>query len=336
METMRVFNLEFNAYVKEFYICGYRFYRVDDYYEKLIKLQHKFEFIHEFRIPLNTDTHSNTALVDIPGKEQDPIFEWENKSSALQDILLLLSMFTGRNVFTVGSEYNDKDFCIIADPRVYPWGGILRASLPYVTSDCEDEDGFHYNIGFSISIEKIYSLIGSENWRNKYNNGYFLLLANNAFKERNLEAAFIQCWTIWEHLFSLHNRKWLSKKQIINMSSLEKISYLLVKYDLQNNINDISRSRIQKLSETRNKLIHYGEFPNIDNVKDNAILFIHLTEFIIAKILELTPSDIFNTTEKLEKYLKLNDDTKKYNPKGVFGNSLILEVSMEAHHFNIC
>lgn len=305
MRTNRVFNLEFSAYVKEFNIYGYRFYRVEDYEERLLKLQHKFESIHEFRIPVNSGTHSITALVDIPEKEEDSIFEWENKKTALEDILLLISLFTKRSVFVVEPNFDEK-YCIIADPRQYPWGGILRTSLPYVTGDDINELGFPYNIGFCIAIDSIYSLIRSENWLNKYHNGYFLLLANSAFKQYNIESAFTQCWTIWEHLFSIHNDKWLSDEQIFKMSSQEKISYLLVEYDFLDNIDRNSRKKIKDLSDIRNRLVHNGRFPNSNNVKDNAELFIHLTESIISKILNLTPSNVFDTTEKSEKYFTAN------------------------------
>ena len=87
------------------------------------------------------------------------------------------------------------------------------------------------------------------------------------------------------------------------MNSLEKISFILIEYNLQDNVNDITRSNIKKLSKIRNRLIHYGKFPVENNVKEDALLFIHLTEIILAKILELTPSNLFNTTDKLKHYL---------------------------------
>lgn len=124
-----------------------------------------------------------------------------------------------------------------------------------------------------------------------------------AFRRQILESAFMQCWTIWEHLFAILNQKWLSKEKIINLSSFEKISYILVGYAIREEINNEDREKIKSLSEIRNKLIHFGCFPERDSVRNEAELFIRITEFVIAKILELSPSNLFNTIEKLDDFL---------------------------------
>ena len=62
--------------------------------------------------------------------------------------------------------------------------------------------------------------------------------------------------------------------------------------------------KIEALAEIRNRLIHFGRFPERESVRDDAILFIRLTEFVIAKTLGLSPSNVFNTVENLEKYLE--------------------------------
>ena len=135
------------------------------------------------------------------------------------------------------------------------------------------------------------------------NEGYFLFLARQAFRTRSLESAFIQCWTIWEHLFAVHNHKWLSDEKIHLLSSNEKISYILVKYGLKGEIDNKSRKRIKELAEIRNRLVHYGRFPKRQDT-NNAEFFIRLTEFVIAKTLGLIPSEVFDTTKRLEDFLK--------------------------------
>ncbi len=137
------------------------------------------------------------------------------------------------------------------------------------------------------------------------------MLAKYAFRRQILESSFIQCWTIWEHLFAVLNRKWLSKEDIIRLSSYEKVSFLLVNYALTDEINKSARERIKSLAEIRNKLIHFGRFPKRDTVHKDAELFIRLTEFILAKVLELSPSNLFNTVEKLEEFLKCESKKKK-------------------------
>lgn len=88
-----------------------------------------------------------------------------------------------------------------------------------------------------------------------------------------------------------------------HLSSIEKISFLLVRYALRGKIDNKSRSRIESLAEIRNKLVHFGRFPDRDKVHNDAVLFIRITEFVIAKTLGLSPSNLFNTMEKLEEFM---------------------------------
>ncbi len=261
----------------------------------------------ELGIKSNTGQHAITAYVDIPESEEQSVLEWSgNDVTALHDILLLLSIFLGRDIFLDYSEDNDKDEkVILADPRVYRYGDVLRCSIPFKKEELDQVELRHSfrEVGFEEVIDRIYRLIRNELWRDEYQNGYFLFLARDAFRRQSLESSFIQCWTVWEHLFAALNRKWLSKDQIKQISSAEKISFLLVKYALKGEIDNTSRTRIQSLSEIRNKLIHFGRFPERDKVNEEADLFVRLTEFVIAKILELSPSNVFNTVEKLEDFL---------------------------------
>ena len=90
---------------------------------------------------------------------------------------------------------------------------------------------------------------------------------------------------------------------IHSLSSSEKISYLLVKYALRETITAKEHKRISQLADIRNRLVHYGRFPTKSSVDDDAIMFKRLTEFIIARILGLSPSNLHNTLEELEKFL---------------------------------
>jgi len=128
-----------------------------------------------------------------------------------------------------------------------------------------------------------------------------LLLLKQAEKRQVLESAFVLHWTILEHLFTLHNRKWLSDEQIRKLSSVEKISFLLVEYGLKSEISKLDKKRIKELAEVRNKLVHFGKFADAKAVK-NAKLVIRLTEFIVAKILGLLPLDVFDTIKRLEEF----------------------------------
>ncbi|BBB47144.1 hypothetical protein [Pelolinea submarina] len=308
MKFRPVYNLEFPSWCPELNIVGYRFLRVDDYQQKLQNLQHVISYSSEFAIKKNTGTHSLTAFVEIPKNEEKAIFNWSGRDNiALMDVLLLLTLFTGRDVFTLGPQ-TDKQIIrtsdvIIADPRVFDWGGTLRCSIPYKKQTIDPEP-YGYDIGFEEGLNKIYKLISSNDWQKKYKGGYFLLLAKSAFKHQILESAFIQCWTIWEHLFAILNSQWLSGKKIQQIGSADKISFLLVEFALTGDIDTASRKRIETLTEIRNRLIHFGRFPERSSSYNDAVLFIRLTEFILSKILGLSPSNVFNTVNNLERFLR--------------------------------
>ncbi len=92
-------------------------------------------------------------------------------------------------------------------------------------------------------------------------------------------------------------------KKIEHSPSLQKIEFILTEFALKAEIDGPSTERIKTLANIRNRLIHFGKFPEQDSVYADAVLFVRLTEFVIAKILGLTPSNVFNTTEELEKFL---------------------------------
>jgi hypothetical protein len=147
-------------------------------------------------------------------------------------------------------------------------------------------------------------LIRSKQWQDTYGNRHFLKLAKQAFKRQIIETSFIQCWTIWEHLFTILNKSWLSEDKNNSLSSIEKISYILIKYDMKEIVSKKDKEKIKALAEIRNKLVHNGRLPKRESVYSDSELFIRLTEFIIAKILGLSPSNLFNTVEKLDDFLK--------------------------------
>src|SRR5215211_2921314 len=100
-----VFNLEFPSWCPAVNIHGYQFTRVDDYAEKVLRLQHQFAFQSEFKISPTMGEHVITAHVDLPKQEDKAVLEWSRpNATALNDILLLLSIFSGRDVFVSGRD----------------------------------------------------------------------------------------------------------------------------------------------------------------------------------------------------------------------------------------
>jgi hypothetical protein len=83
--------------------------------------------------------------------------------------------------------------------------------------------------------------------------------------------------------------------------SSKKISFILEKYGLVSKKVKIKEG-IDKLVNIRNSLIHNGSFPDYSYNKD-ALLIIHIAEYIVTKILGLSPTNVYNTINKLDKYL---------------------------------
>lgn len=340
-----VYNLEFPPWCPELKLHDYEFTRVENYETQVQKLHHLVTGHAEFTTRANAGTHAVTAYVDTPEQEIKAALPWfDETASALLDILFLLSLFTGREVFTIERSLSDMllddlhgsaDMSITADPRVHQWGGSLRCSIPYEKKSTgidfskidgadffeivDTEDGEEwipydppvdpsgYNIGFEKGLNRIYELISSPTWQERYNGGYFLFLARSAFRRQTIEASFIQCWTIWEHLFSVLNHGKLSDETIQNRIRAEdKVGYLLIEFDLMPRVD---HKKLKPLVEVRNRLVHVGRFPArktpeaTTGDRHNAELFIRLTECILARILNLTPSDIFETREKLDKFI---------------------------------
>lgn len=276
-------------------IYGYVFRRVDEYRERVQSLQHLISSFSEFDQPINTGTHAITAHVDLPLKEKKPVFEWgDNKATALDDILLLLSIITLRDVFAVPEPIEIGKMAITADSREYSFG--LRTAIKYEKS--EDEYGHEFDIGFQKDIENVYRNMRTASWQKEYGGGRFLLLFRSACKRQIIETSFITCWTIWEILFTLHNQSWLSDEHIIKLPASEKISFVLTRYQIKDTLDRKDRKGIKRFVKVRNALVHAGRFIDEDAIHD-AILFVRVTAIIVAQILGVSVSDVLGSQAQL-------------------------------------
>lgn len=122
----KVYNFQFPSWCNEVAIFGYRFSRIEEYKDRLLQLQHRSGIHSEFQILVNTGGHKITSKLEYPSKELKAVFEWEdNNATALHDILVLISIFTGREVFVVERELASGEGYIPRDPRVYNWGALF-------------------------------------------------------------------------------------------------------------------------------------------------------------------------------------------------------------------
>jgi len=318
MKEFSVYNLEFPVYLNELNIGGYKFKRVTNYATSFASLQHTIEVIgSEYPIKPNTGSHQRTATVEIPEEECNCILPWIDKSqfTKLQDVLLFLSLFTGRNVFALKPK--EEGLPLRPDPRQHYWGGQFRLSAycvprwknrntEIIFSDEQIKgipvfDFYRIDFGLERTINEIIETISSPKWQDKYDNGYFIFTFRQAMREYDIEPAFLLCWTVWEHLFCLHNKKWLDEQTINQTSGDNKISFILYKY-FSTGIDQFARKNIKRLVKARNRLTHFGQSTD-DIDMEEMKMFIRITEQIMALVLELQPSNALNSLDSLQEFL---------------------------------
>lgn len=319
MKTLAVYNLEFPTYNQNLDISGYKFVRVPNYNEAFSLLAHKINVSgSEFPIVPTTGTHQQTATVEVPDHEQEPILPWDKSGNykKLQDILLFLTLFTGRNVFALNP--GEEKYPLRPDPREHFYGGQFHLSARQDIrwqhkktgellsgEQIKGKDVYayeHIDIGLGQTIEEVVATIASEEWRKTYGDGYSVFLFRQAMRQDSIEPAFLLCWTIWEHLFALNNKEWLDDTSIEQTGGEKKIAYILNKYLLVS-LNDDARREIKRLTRARNRLAHFGKKP--DNVElDELTMVVRLTEQIMAIVLGLKPSNAFNSIEQLQRFLE--------------------------------
>jgi len=126
----------------------------------------------------------------LPLKEKKPIIEWsDKKATALDDILLLLSIFTLRDVFATSEPIEKGSAAVTADSREYFFG--LRTAIKYEKG--EDECGDQCDIGFQKGVERCTVRCGQPNGKGNMERGvscpYFDQPAKGkSLKHRSLHA----------------------------------------------------------------------------------------------------------------------------------------------------
>ena len=178
-----VYNLEFRSWIDEMTVGTYRFSRVNDYKTKVQGLPHRISCYSEFDIKATTGNHSVTAIVETPDPEPSGFIWAHPGASALDDITLILSIFTGRHVFVVRDKLADNQG-IILSPPIRLWRRIAT-SIPYVAKSTQDRGvGPDYaDAGLEIGLNEIWTLVNTADWRSHYRNGFYLILFKNAIQQ---------------------------------------------------------------------------------------------------------------------------------------------------------
>lgn len=299
--TLDVYNLEFQWPDEEMKIGPYVFVPAADYQDRYLNLQHLVAIHggHHGSVEPCTGSHQITGTVACPEEQRVAALGWGHEApTELDDILLLLSLFTRRKVFA--SEMEDRGGVVIADPRLFHYGGGLGLSLPRVKRPSPLQ-GDEYSVDLAIGLSNVNETIRSEGWQSTYGEGHFLFLFGSACHRQIIEISFLLCWTIWEHLFRLHNEQWISKKTLKDMNTREKVRFILTRYGLREKITKSDEKSVNRLTLIRHRLAHDGTFTETDDAQA-ADLFIRLTEFVIAKTLGLEPSEVFSPLERLDRF----------------------------------
>lgn len=307
---MCVYNLEFPTYVKELRIGKYLFKRTENYPDAFSKLEHR---VHsdgsEFPTRLTTGSHQMTATVQLVDADTEPTaaLPWAEGHTQLEDILLLLELFTGRNVFVLNKS-DTEGTVIMRDPRLSIYGAALHCAIEYETVVVYRPNGwvdYTYDIGFEKTMNKVLSLIASDEWHGKYGDGHFLLIYRTAMAPQIIEANFILCWTVWNQVFSAEHRNTLTDAQLRSASEQDKVAYILQQYFASEPLDKTAMDELERLCRCRHRVVHIGK--KTDNVDtQEMVMFVRLTEFLITEIFGLKSTDLFGTSEKLAAFLKGN------------------------------
>lgn len=298
-KRFEVYNLQFQWPDEEMTIGTYTFVPRDDYLDRYKQLPHARDSLGEPEgvVSACNGTHVATGFVLLPDEERAPALGWAREDATeLDDILLLLSLFTQRRVLIFEEEDTQG---IIADPREFRYGGTLPLSLAQIQRGTGQET--EYAQAISSGVAEVSERIRSEEWQRAYCGGHFLFLFLAACHRQVVETSFLLCWTIWEHLFRLHNEHWVSRRTLKDMNVREKIRFILTEYGLRDKISKQDEKSVNRLTLVRHRLTHDGTFEKSDDIKA-ANLFIRLTEFVIAKTLGLEPSDVFSPRERLDRF----------------------------------
>lgn len=298
-KRLEVYNLQFQWPDEEMAIGTYTFVPRDDYLDRYEQLPHGMDSLRrpEGVVRACNGTHVATGFVLLPDEERALALGWAREDATeLDDILLLLSLFTQRRVLV----FEEEDIQgIIADPRKFHYGGTLALSLPQISRGSGIDT--QHTQALSSGATEVNALIRSDAWQSTYSGGHFLFLFLAALHRQILETSFLTCWTIWEHLFRLHHEHWISRGSLRRLAAKEKIAFVLTKYGLREKISEADWKSVERFTRIRHRLTHDGTFEQHDDAKA-ADLFIRLTEFVIAKVLGLEPSDVFSPRERLDRF----------------------------------
>lgn len=297
MGDIEIYNLEFPNNVHSFQVAEYTFTRVAEYKDRIKKLSHSYSYHSDVSVKICSGEHIITAYMSRPEKENEAVLPWSSDSEQEEylDVLLILSITTGRNIFA--KNWSEENVQIISDSRQQR-GRFIRFVFPVSKGknnntgeviDGEDMDGRdsflwkRFDQGLEITANKILSTIRDTNWQKKYQNGSFLFIFNQSLQRQRTESAFILSWSIWEHVFSVCNNSNMTDEDIMRTSGNKKYKYIKEKFFNET----VSKEEQKELAGIRNRLIHFGLLPvktsstSIDN-------FFRDTENLVANILSLT------------------------------------------------
>jgi hypothetical protein len=313
-----VYNLVFPPWCDSISAGGYCFSRVPDYRDRYLALQHRVGGHGEFYVQSTFGSHQVTAQVQCTEIEAESIlFPNYPSHTSLDDLLLLLSLFTQRHVFTLWGHEKEAQHAkrlrvippgaiLTADCRQFFRGGIANASIEYEKKEGGTGSHGYYDGSLETTLRSTMSLISKPEWQAQFGRGSFLLIYREVIASERLETAFTLAWAMWEHLFSVQNRTWLDKKT--RVTSREKILYVAYKV-LGIDDSMPMRKRIDDLVQARNSLVHFGAIPQDNNAesfshRESLSLFLELSEMVIVQALRLgSPSNMFNTIERLDGWL---------------------------------
>ena len=224
------------------------------------------------------------AYVTIPVEQQDSVLRKGGKSSSyrkikfIEDILMLISIFIGRNV-VLQSHKKRLEFPLCA--------------AKHCEMIAQNSDELEHYLRSAIAQIEL------PEWQEKHDKGFHIRQFYSASNIFTGEARFLADVTIWEFLYYCEHKRSMPYEKLEWISLNTKINYLTKKYLLDGRASSIPEERLRIFADLRNQLSHSGKLPiqkpkspfthlNIQGCFAYIRLFKHLTQALVLRTLGIT------------------------------------------------
>lgn len=276
---LKICNLRINqSFIKPFSIEGYHFEPTAEptiprvITHRTIARDHRR---HQVTAKVTIPSEQENSIIFLGGERKDAPFgvvyrRWKRKF--IEDLLLILSILTAKNVCLYSHRYN-TDFPVITSNHLY-----------YIST----------NKSLVDDLSQAVTKVKDTQWQKDFLHGFHLRMLFNHANIFLLESRFLSTMVMWELLYSMiKQRESLKLKEIVS----ELFNYFWPSH-VSSNI--FSRNSHSLISVLRNQLAHSGRLPidrpyadgwmrqlSWETVKDYIVLFNKMSQAMVLHTLSI-------------------------------------------------